>query len=356
LPVPLAILGLGGVGRALLRQVLETRDGLARRTGLLLRPVALADSLVALSDPAGLADALLEAALRAKDAGGGLDHLPGSSARDGLSIPPRTVVLDLTASTDTAPLLQAALANGGAVVLANKLGLTRPYAESQFLYESRRVRYEATVGAGLPVIATLATLLDTGDRLVEAQGVLSGTLAYLASQLEENVPYSAAVARARALGYTEPDPREDLSGRDVARKALIMARTAGWPLEMADLQVEALYPPTLSELSIADFLDRASALDGDYAARIAAARERGEVLRYVARVTPSGGSVGLLSVPRTSGLAALRGTSNHIAFTTDRYRDEPLVLSGPGAGVEVTAAGVLGDVIALVLGGWLEED
>jgi homoserine dehydrogenase len=125
---------------------------------------------------------------------------------------------------------------------------------------------------------------------------------------------------------------------------------------MADLQVEALYPPTLSELSIADFLDRASALDGDYAARIAAARERGEVLRYVARVTPSGGSVGLLSVPRTSGLAALRGTSNHIAFTTDRYRDEPLVLSGPGAGVEVTAAGVLGDVIALVLGGWLEED
>jgi homoserine dehydrogenase len=336
--------------------MLDTRDVLARRTGLLLRPLALADSRDALSDPAGLADDLLEAALRIKDTGGGLGHLAGSSARAELSIPPRTVVLDLTASTETVPLLQTALANGGAVVLANKLGLTRPYAESQFLYESRRVRYEATVGAGLPVIEALTTLLDAGDRLVEVQGVLSGTLGYLASQLEENVPYSAAVAQARALGYTEPDPREDLSGRDVARKALIMARTAGWPLEMADLQVDALYPPTLSELPVADFLDSASALDGDYAARVAAARERGEVLRYVARVTPSGGSVGLLSVPRTSGLAALRGTSNHIAFTTGDYRDEPFVLSGPGAGVEVTAAGVLGDVIALALGEWLQED
>ncbi|MFO7566426.1 MAG: hypothetical protein R6X02_27535 [Enhygromyxa sp.] len=216
------------------------------------------------------------------------------------------------------------------------------------------MRYEATVGAGLPVIAALRTLLDSGDRLVQVEGALSGTLGYLAGRLEGGVAYSAAIAEARARGYSEPDPREDLSGRDVARKALILARTAGWSLEMEDVQIEALYPPALAPLPVDAFLAAAAALDADYAARVASARARGKVLRYLARVGPTGAEVGLVPVPQAGRLGSLRGTANQISITTGRYHDEPLVIAGPGAGVEVTAAGVLGDVVSLARSDWGE--
>jgi homoserine dehydrogenase len=355
LQVPLVILGLGGVGRALLRQVLDTRNAVARRAGLALRPVGLVDSQAALVNPDGLTDELLERALQVKAAGASLGDLAGSLPRAGLAIPPRAIVLDLTASLETRPLLHAALANGGGVVLANKLGLAGPYEEAKPLFDARRVRYEATVGAGLPVIATLRTLLNTGDPVTRVEGVLSGTLAYLAWQLEQNVAYSVAIVRARALGYTEPDPREDLGGRDVARKALIMARTAGWALEMEDLEIEALYPRAWSEMSVEEFLDQARALDQSYAMRVAEARARGEVLRYVAHVGRAGGTIGLAAVPKASSLGSLQGTANMIRVVTERYHQEPLVISGPGAGTEVTAAGVLGDIIDLARGDWQKE-
>jgi homoserine dehydrogenase len=353
--IPLAILGLGGVGRALLHQLLDTRAVLADRLGLALRPVVLADSRAALVDPTGIAAERLAAALQAKEAGAGLDALPGAFALAELDIPPRAIVLDLTASPATAPLLPVALERHGGVVLANKLALTAPYAQARRLLEHPRVRYEATVGAGLPVIAALRILLNSGDRLLQVEGALSGTLGYLAARLDQGVPYSAAVAQARELGYSEPDPREDLGGRDVARKALILARTAGWPLEMEDVQVESLYPPDLASLPVDAFLAAAAGLDADFATRVAAAGARGEVLRYLARVGPAGAAVGLAAVPRAGGLGALRGTANHITITTERYRDSPLVIAGPGAGVEVTAAGVLADVVDLARSDWREE-
>jgi homoserine dehydrogenase len=209
------------------------------------------------------------------------------------------------------------------------------------------LRYEVTVGAGLPVIATLRYLLDTGDRIVRIEGCLSGTLGYLCAQLEQSVPYSAAVAQARSLGYTEPDPREDLSGRDVARKALILGRTAGWPLEPADLSVERLYDDAVAEVPVDDFLAAMPNEDARYAARVAEAMVHGKALRYVARVTRKGGEVGLLAVERSSSLGALRGPGNYIALYSERYAEIPLVIAGPGAGPQVTAAGVLGDIIAL---------
>ena len=355
LAVPLAILGLGGVGRALLRQLLDTRAVLAARLALALRPVVLADSRAVLVDPTGITDERLAAALQAKEAGVGLDELPGALSVTELDIPPRAIAIDLTASPATGPLLQAALDRRGGVVLANKIGLTVPYRQARCLLEHPRVRYEATVGAGLPVIAALRTLLNSGDRLLQVEGALSGTLGYLVGELAEGVPYSTAVAQARACGYSEPDPREDLSGRDVARKALILARTAGWPLEMEDVQVEALYPPALSSLPVDAFLAAAAGLDAEFAARVAAARARDEVLRYLARVGPTGAHVGLAAVPRAGRLGALRGTANHITITTERYRDSPLVIAGPGAGVEVTAAGVLADVVDLARSDWRED-
>ncbi len=202
---------------------------------------------------------------------------------------------------------------------------------------------------GLPIISTLKRLLATGDQIVAIDGVLSGTLGYLCSQLEQQISYSQAILQAQSLGYTEPDPRQDLSGNDVARKALILARCAGWPLNKSDLTVEPLCPKTLKEATVDEFMRASSSLDREYRNRARTALSANKTLRYVAHVDESGGQIGLLEVERTSTLATLRGTDNYIAFRTRRYSDTPLVVSGPGGGPNVTAAGVLGDVIDLAM-------
>lgn len=353
--VPIVLLGLGQVGRALLRQILDIRHAPGGRCQLHLRPVGVADSSAMLLDRAGLPEALLEGALQAKAAGRSLSALPESRALDELggAMPPGTILVDVTASPGTAPILRAAVEGGCGVVLANKVPLSGPWGEAKPFLESPRLRYEATVGAGLPVVATLRYLLGTGDRVTSIAGCFSGTLGYVCTQLERGEPYAAVVARARALGYTEPDPREDLSGRDAARKAIILARTvrlsatepAGWPLKMEDLTVGALYPESLANVSTEAFLNAAPTLNETYAARFEAAREVGHTLRYVARVGPEGGEIDLVSVPKDSPLGALGGPANYVAFHTERYAEEPLAISGPGAGPEVTAAAVLGDII-----------
>ncbi len=348
--IPIVILGLGNVGSALLHQILDTRAVLAQRAGLRLTPIGIADSQGLLLDPTGLPDEALHAALRAKTDGRPLSTLVG---QDGILhylgnvLQPGTILVDVTASPKTEPTLRAALDAGCGLALANKIPLAGPWAKAKPFFEHLHLRYEATVGAGLPVISTLHYLLDTGDQVTAIEGCLSGTLGYLCTELERGVPYSAAVSQARSLGYTEPDPREDLNGRDVARKMLILARTTGWPLEMADLTVEPLYPERLVSVSTEEFMAATPTLDEQYTARIGEAQARGQTLRYVARVGPDGGEVGLVAVPHDSPLGVLRGPANYVALHTRRYAEIPLVLSGPGAGPEVTATGVLGDVINL---------
>ncbi len=367
--IPIVILGLGNVGSALLHQILDTRAVLARRARLRLTPIGLADSQGLLLDPTGLPDEALHAALRAKTDGRPLSTLVGQDGilpylgdvlqpgtpvgQDGILpylgdvLQPGTILVDVTASPKTEPTLRAALDAGCGLVLANKIPLAGPWAKAKPFFEHPHLRYEATVGAGLPVISTLHYLLDTGDQVTAIEGCLSGTLGYLCTELERGVPYSAAVSQARSLGYTEPDPREDLNGRDVARKMLILARIAGWPLEMADLTVEPLYPERLVSVSTEEFMAATPTLDEQYIARIGEAQARGQTLRYVARVGPDGGEVGLVAVPHDSPLGALRGPANHVAFRTARYAEIPLIVSGPGAGPKITAAGVLGDIINL---------
>ena len=347
--VPIIFLGLGNVGRALLRQILDTRDAAALRAGLRLVPIALADVSGLLLDPDGLPEETLRAALQTTADGSLLDALSGTRPLSdaGEALQPGCILADVTASTKTEPTLREALDVGCGVVLANKIPMAGPWAKAQAFFEHARLRYEVTVGAGLPVIATLHYLLDTGDQVTAIEGCLSGTLGYLCAELERGVPYSVAVSQARSLGYTEPDPRDDLSGKDVARKALILARTVGWPLEEADLVVEPLYPESLSRVPTEEFMAATSSLDAEYAVRIGEAQSAGRVQRYVARVGPEGGTVGLVAVDRDGPLGALRGPANYIALHTVRYNEVPLVLSGPGAGPEVTAAGVLGDIIRL---------
>jgi len=340
--------GLGGVGRALVRQVVAQREALARRYGVTLNYLAIADSSGAIGNGALLDQARLLAAVEAKAAGGRLADLPGGRAVAWPELLPAepAIVVDTSAADGQAPALIAAVRAGHRVVLANKRPLSGPWGEFQALAAGGATRYETTVGAGLPVLSTLQALLDSGDRVHRVDACLSGTLGFLASELDAGRPLSAAVREAHRLGYTEPDPRDDLSGADVARKALILARTFGLPWSPDLLAPEPLFPPELAAVSRDEFLARLDELDAPMAVRQAAARERGEVLRYVAALSPAGPEIGMRALPLDHPLASLRGPDNMFSFTTDRYHERPLVVRGPGAGLEVTAAGVLADIVA----------
>jgi homoserine dehydrogenase len=214
-------------------------------------------------------------------------------------------------------------------------------------YDHPLIRYEATVGAGLPLISTLRYLLDTGDEITSIEASVSGTLGFLCTALELGVPYSVAVANAKNMGYTEPDPRDDLSGQDIVRKALILARTAGWPLEMSNLTSEPMYPQTWTERTVEEFMSALPSLDEMYASQVRLAQSEGRSLRYVAYMTSKGGRVGLTSVEKDGHIGSKSGPANSVAIFTHRYQEMPLVISGPGAGPEIKAAGVMEDMLQL---------
>ncbi len=206
------------------------------------------------------------------------------------------------------------------------------------------MKYEATVGAGLPIIDTYHKLVETGDRILRIEGCVSGTLTYIMSAISEGQRFSDAVRKAVEKGYAEPDAREDLSGADAARKGLILGRLLGYrgPAPTP----HDLVPRALKKVSLEEFFKRLPDFDQEWADRVARERTNGRVLRYVVTATPRSISAKLESVPASSPMGALGGTRNLIAFTTRRY-SEPLVVSGPGAGAAVTAAGILNDIYSL---------
>ncbi len=350
--IPLIVLGVGNVGRAFLAQVVQTHTALANRYGVGLQSVALADSSGAIFDVAGLSPDGVDVALAAKAAGQRLAAQPGAlapitplelvnhAAAAGIE---QAIVVDTTAADGMEDALRRALELGYDIVLANKRPLAGPWEGARLFFETSRARYEATVGAGLPVINTLRYLVDTGDDVQHIEGALSGTLGFLCSRLEDGEAFSTAVSMAKAKGYTEPDPRDDLSGMDVARKALIMGRLAGWPIELANLRINPLYPSDMANLSASEFMAQLPKLDAEFAAYMGAVSG---VPRYMSEVGPSGGAVGLRMVGERLA-AQLRGTQNQVSFTTRRYDEVPLSLLGPGAGIDVTAAAVLQDCMQL---------
>jgi aspartokinase/homoserine dehydrogenase 1 len=344
------LLGFGRVGRALADQIGATNSqGQVRVVGLL-------DRSGYIFDPRGISRRRLTVLTREKDAGELLASLGGrpAQAADALALMAshavsRPVVVDVT-SEETGDLLRAALGNGFSVVLANKKPLAGSWESYAALvsapaHGSRQVKYEATVGAGLPIIDTYHKLVETGDRVLRMEGCVSGTLMYVVSAVSEGRPFSQAVREAVDLGYAEPDPRDDLSGRDAARKALILARLMGY--RGAAPAPDDLVPRALKKLPLDQFLARLPEVDADWKDRVAREAARGHVLRYVVTATPRGVSARLTSVAASSPIGALQGTRNLVAFTTRRYLKEPLVISGPGAGAEVTAAGILNDIYSL---------
>ena len=337
-----AVLGTGVVGAALLKL-------LATPAAAQLRLVGLANSRAQVQDPAGLELASIGTQLAGSKLGRDDGALIAALDASGC---PHKIIVDATASVDEASRHAEWLLAGYHVVTANKSlagGELAGWRSLQAVFrQGGRYGDSATVGAGLPVLSTLRRLHACGDGLLTLEGVFSGSLSYLFNQYDGSVPFSSLLQDARRLGYTEPDPRTDLSGADVARKLLILARVAGFALGTDEVEVESLVPESLRDVSADAFLAGLASLDEVLARRCAEAASRGHVLRYLARLNQRGkAKVGLVEVPTNHPAARLYGTDNQFALTTTRYHTQPLVIQGPGAGPEVTAQALLGDILAL---------
>ncbi|EFJ37362.1 hypothetical protein SELMODRAFT_77174 [Selaginella moellendorffii] len=361
--IQLTLLGCGGVGRQLLRHIVSTRK-LHEDQGLRVAVMAVVDSKsIVLGEKNEELDdtALLEICL-AKEKNNQMPEtgktflstiLMDDHATFFLVYPTGRplVVADCTASEKIGQALAEIADLNCCIVLANKKPLTSSFnVYDRIAALNRRYRCESTVGAALPVIATLNRLLNSGDSIKKIVGALSGTLGFVMSRLEYGESFSDIVRQAKELGYTEPDPRDDLGGMDVARKALIMARLMGWRINLEDVEVECLYPPSLAPklMSTMQFLKEGLAeLDLPMRNRVKEAAARGCVLRYVATIENFHCKVGIVEQPQQSALGQLHGSDNLVEIFTRCYSTSPLVIKGAGAGNDTTAAGVLADVLDL---------
>lgn len=331
-------LGVGNVGNALRKQVIAQKPAILHDHGIDLVYCGLFTSEGGIFEPGGMDDATVL----------GFEHGTKQSTEQCIAaLPSSFIVIDTTSSHATSPLLQQALARGGSVVTANKKPLSGTQADFDALVQAGddRLYFETTVGAGLPVINTIQSLIATGDEIESIQGCFSGTLGFIFSELQAGKSFSQAVSEAKTRGFTEPDPRDDLSGMDVARKVIILARLMGMQLEPSAVQVASLYPAEMASLPVDGFMQNLPALDADIAAQTNEAKQTGRALRYVATVTPAVCTVSLMAVDAGSDIGNLSGPDNIVVIQTKRYHDNPLVIKGPGAGPEVTAAGVFNDIL-----------
>ena len=256
------------------------------------------------------------------------------------------ILIDVSSSDQTLPFIEKALLRGGFTVLANKRPLASDFSVFKNLHSyGNRIFYETTVGAGLPVIQTIRQLQTTGDEVISIKGCFSGTLGYICSELENGTSFSQAVKTAREKGFTEFDPREDLSGMDVARKLLILGRLIGQKLEPNDIRVNPLFPKSLNNCSVEEFMEKVHQLDAEYADKIVNSKAQGKTLKFVASVSKNSANAKLLEIEKQSPIGSLQGPDNIVVIQTKRYNEQPLVIQGPGAGPKVTAGGVFADVL-----------
>ena len=348
--VSIGLVGPGTVGKTFIEQLKRRKAQLLADFNLDLRVRAIARSKVMLLGDrevdldhweAGMADDAVPLDFEAFEAHINPDHLP------------HAVVVDCTADGDVASRYAGWLSNGIHVVTPNKKAFSGPMdyyrkVQAEAHKTSSHIFYETTVGAALPIISTLNDLVDTGDEIRSIEGIFSGTLAYLFNVYDGSTPFSEIVRDAKKNGFTEPDPRDDLSGMDAARKLTILAREFRQSIEIGDFPVENLVPDALTDVSIDEFLDKLEDYDAEVKERYESAYSKGCNLRYVAKLKADGeASVGLVEVPADHPFSNINLTDNVVQFETARYSANPLVVQGPGAGPEVTAAGVFADVLRL---------
>ncbi|MDE6445051.1 MAG: bifunctional aspartate kinase/homoserine dehydrogenase I [Muribaculaceae bacterium] len=343
------LVGIGNVGDSLLRQIRKQQENLLKDKNLRLNVVGVASSRKAIFNRDGIDITDCRALLDRE----GIDASPEVIRDEILRMNIfNSVFVDCTASADIAALYLDLLSHNVNVVAANKIAASSEYADYLALKEMARrkdVKYlfETNVGAGLPIINTINSLINSGDRILKIEAVVSGTLNYIFNVLSAEIPMSRAIEMAKEAGYAEPDPRIDLSGKDVVRKLVILAREAGYQVDQEDVEKNLFVPEEMFEGEAADFIGNISRLDNEYERQRAEAEAANEHFRFVASLDNGKVSVGLRRVGADHPFYSLAGSNNVILLTTERYKEYPMVIKGYGAGAEVTAAGVFADIISI---------
>lgn len=345
----LFIVGVGHVGKRLIEQIRHQQSNLKDNKALELNVVGIANSHHCIFDRNGI----------------DIEHYADILGKSEMVASPTTicdeiikmnifnpVFIDCTATKDIAAMYDRLLSHNVNVVAANKLAASSKYDNYKKLKQIARKRdvkflFETNVGAGLPIINTINSLINSGDKILKIEAVLSGTLNYIFNVLSEKVPLSKAVMMAKEAGYSEPDPREDLSGKDVVRKLVILSREAGYRIETEDVKKNLFVPESLMQGTTEDFFKNIASIDDEFEKRRAATAQSGRALRFVARLENGEATVGLEEVAPDSPFYSLESSNNVILITTERYKEYPMEIKGYGAGAEVTAAGVFADIISI---------
>ena len=345
----LFICGTGTVGGSLIEQIRCQQQKLMQERGLKLKVVGIADGHRALFTRAGIDLASYREEMEEKG-------IPSSAAvlHDeiiGMNIF-NSVFVDCTASAEVASLYKEFLMHNISVVAANKIAASSDYSIYSELKQIARRRgvkflFETNVGAGLPIINTINDLINSGDKILKIEAVLSGTLNYIFNKISADVPFSQTIKMAQEERYSEPDPRIDLSGKDVIRKLVILAREAGYKLEQTDVEKHLFVPSDFFEGPLEEFWKKVPSLDADFEARRRKLESENKRWRFVAKLENGKGSVSLQEVDSKHPFYGLEGSNNIILLTTERYKEYPMMIQGYGAGASVTAAGVFADIMSI---------
>jgi aspartokinase/homoserine dehydrogenase 1 len=341
-------LGTGNIGKTLFKQLNGHSEFLQEHNGIQVKIAGISNTRKMVFNADGISLDTWEADLQASDEKADLNEFIQRMKSMNL---PNCVFIDNTASPTPIAFYEEAFKSNISVVTCNKIGNSAAYSQYRNFHDTARRHgvdffYETNVGAGLPIIRTLKDLMNSGDRVQRIEAILSGTISFIFNNFKGDANFHDVVKIAQEKGYTEPDPRDDLSGKDFMRKILILARDAGYAMEEADVEIENMLPQAcLDAQSVDDFYAALKAEDAYFAAMKNKAASEGKVLRYIGKLDNGKASITLQMVDESHPFFTLSGSDNIISFTTDRYKERPLVVKGPGAGAEVTAAGVFADLI-----------
>ena len=342
-------MGVGHVGKSLIEQIRQQQANLKENKALMLNVVGIANSRRCIFNREGI----------------DVEHYAEILDKSEILANPQlicdeiikmnifnSVFVDCTANKEIAALYGSLLSHNVSVVAANKIAASSPYDNYSLLKNVARRKdvkflFETNVGAGLPIINTINSLINSGDRILRIEAVLSGTLNYIFNVLSKDVPMSKAIKMAMDAGFSEPDPREDLSGKDVVRKLVILSREAGYKVECTDVSKHLFIPDQLMQGSLEDFFKGVETLDADFEQRRENLEKESKRLRFVARLENGKMEVGLEEVDCNNPFYSLESSNNVILITTERYKEYPMEIKGYGAGAEVTAAGVFADIISI---------
>ncbi|MFN8268516.1 MAG: bifunctional aspartate kinase/homoserine dehydrogenase I [Chitinophagales bacterium] len=339
----------GLIGKTLLKQIHEQFDYLMKEKSIQINVTGIINSKKMLIDSNGINLKKWNTQLEEKGETSSIESFTNKIIDLNFA---NSVFVDCSASKHVVEYYEKLLKKSVSIVTPNKIANTLSQEKYVRLRElakksNARFMYETNVGAGLPIIGVLQSLLTSGDKILKIEAVLSGTLSFIFNTFKDNLKFSEVVLDAKAKGFTEPDPRDDLSGLDVARKALILSRDCGAKMELSDIAVENLVPENLRDVDVKTFLTKLPDVDASYEKLKNDAERKGNVLRYMAVIENGKVAIELKQVDSQHPFYNLSGSDNMIVFTTERYKTNPLVIKGPGAGAEVTAAGVFAEIITI---------